>query len=45
METKSLIKLDENIMECFSSDEMLVVKGGGLKEVVKEIIDIITGGG
>jgi hypothetical protein len=40
MNSKELIKLDENIMECFDQDEMLIVKGGSVWQIIK---DIFTG--
>ena len=45
MNSKELIKLDVDMMECFDQEAMLVVKGGGVKEVIEKIIDTLTGGG
>jgi len=42
MNSKELIKIDTDMMECFDQDEMLVVKGGN---IFKAIVDALGLGG
>ncbi|GHT76443.1 hypothetical protein FACS189413_17390 [Bacteroidia bacterium] len=41
MKTNEIVKLDVAMLEPFDTNEMLVVRGGGLKEAAKKILDTL----